>query len=124
MGIPLLAAIIIGLIVGYSWCSRYHNRKMNNLMIAYRQAQLEEDEEEIEGNNECDNPAAPPAYTPVAKAEQDNPDTNLPVYSENDPFASSSTNEGAAVISVEVQDTIPLIEQDPTETHTNETETV
>ena len=58
-------------------------------MIAYRQAQLEEEEEETTPT-EPENPAAPPAYTPVAGSGRD-PKAGLPEYTESDPFAASGT---------------------------------
>lgn len=81
-------------------------------MVAYRQAQLEEDEEQGGSNEEPDNPAAPPAYTPVARSERDNPEAGLPVYTEADPFVSNTTDGEAAVLTVETQqDDVPLVTQ-------------
>ena len=56
-------------------------------MVAYRQAQLEEDEETT--TTEPANPAAPPAYTPVASSGKD-PKAGLPEYTESDPFAADA----------------------------------
>ncbi len=91
-------------------------------MIAYRQAQLEEDDEQDGGNEEPDNPAAPPAYTPVAGSKK--PAAGLPVYTKADPFAS---DKEPAVLPVETQeeteqDNVALITHD--EDNYNDTESV
>lgn len=86
-------------------------------MIAFRQAQLEEDEEEI-SPNQPPNPAAPPAYTPVALAEMNSPKAGLPVYTESDPFAPPVENVQPAQkesSTVELDDVALLPDHDVTE---------
>ena len=125
VAIPLLVAVIIGLIVAYCWCSRYHNRKMDRLMIAFRQAQLEDEQEEDGIGDERVNSAAPPVYTPVASSERDKPEAGLPVYTESDPFAPQSTDTAAVIEpTVEQQSTETQLDDVPLLPDENDTETV
>ena len=93
-------------------------------MIAFRQAQLEDDQEE-DSIDERVNSAAPPVYTPVASSERDKPETGLPVYTESDPFAPQSTDTAAVIEpTVEQQSTETQLDDVPLLPDENETETV
>ncbi len=97
---------------------------MDRLMIAYRQAQLE-DEQEEDGSDEPVNSAAPPVYTPVASSERDNPEAGLPVYTKSDPFAPQSTDTAAVIEpTVEQQSTETQLDDVPLLPDENDTETV
>ncbi len=98
---------------------------MDRLMIAFRQAQLEDEQEEDGIGDERVNSAAPPVYTPVASSERDKPEAGLPVYTESDPFAPQSTDTAAVIEpTVEQQSTETQLDDVPLLPDENDTETV
>lgn len=75
---PLIVAIIVGVVVMYCCCARYHNKKMIALAMAYsRNRQTERD-------NTDENSLAPPPYSSADRGKSG--DTELPSYSISDPY--------------------------------------
>lgn len=85
VGIPIIIVIIVTLIVTYCLCHRYHSRRMQSLMAMYHRRRREEDRQrEV-------NLLAPPPYAVLEEDDKRGESTELPIYTEHDPYQSSNT---------------------------------
>ena len=83
VGIPIVIVLIVIVVVLYCGCARYQNRKMRALIEAYNARRLREEEERETGFTD------PPPYDPVQ--------SDLPPYTEQDPYQQQSSSNQEAV---------------------------
>ena len=81
VGIPIIILIIVAVVVAYCVCHYYHNRKMRTLVATYHRRRREED------RRRQTRYLAPPPYSTLG--EDDDKDTELPSYTERDPYNTS-----------------------------------